>query len=75
MEKRTPLLEVRNITKYYGNVIALQDISMDVEAGEVHEGEKIASDPARLGCHHPLDRIGGHRWKVKPTLRRKVLPL
>lgn len=36
MEKRTPLLEVRNITKYYGNVIALQDISMDVEAGEVH---------------------------------------
>jgi simple sugar transport system ATP-binding protein len=31
----TPLIEVRNISKYFGNVIALQDVSMDVSAGEV----------------------------------------
>lgn len=31
----TPLIEVRNISKYFGNVIALNDVSMDVYAGEV----------------------------------------
>ncbi len=31
----TPLIEVRNISKYFGQVIALQDISMRVGAGEV----------------------------------------
>src|SRR5436190_15099356 len=30
-----PLLEVRHIAKYYGNVIALEDISTTVEAGKV----------------------------------------
>jgi simple sugar transport system ATP-binding protein len=34
-ENGIPLLEVRNITKYFGNVIALQDISLSVYAGEV----------------------------------------
>jgi simple sugar transport system ATP-binding protein len=32
---RQPLLEVRNITKYFGSVIALSDVSMSVHAGEV----------------------------------------
>ena len=31
----TPLIEVQNISKYFGQVIALQDISMRVGAGEV----------------------------------------
>jgi simple sugar transport system ATP-binding protein len=31
----TPLLEVRNVSKYFGNVIALKDISTVVEAGRV----------------------------------------
>ncbi len=31
----TPLIEVRNVSKYFGQVIALQDISMSVGAGEV----------------------------------------
>jgi simple sugar transport system ATP-binding protein len=31
----TPLLEARNISKYFGNVIALQDISVQVGAHEV----------------------------------------
>src|SRR3712207_7915124 len=31
----TPLIEVQSISKYFGQVIALQDISMRVGAGEV----------------------------------------
>ncbi len=31
----TPLLEVQNVSKYFGSVIALKDISMSVHAGEV----------------------------------------
>lgn len=31
----TPLLEVRNISKYFGSVIALNDVSMTVNASEV----------------------------------------
>ena len=31
----TPLLEVRHVSKYFGSVIALKDISMEVRAGEV----------------------------------------
>ena len=31
----TPLLEVDNVTKYFGTVIAIKDISMRVRAGEV----------------------------------------
>ena len=30
-----PLLEVRHVSKYFGSVIALKDISMEVRAGEV----------------------------------------
>jgi simple sugar transport system ATP-binding protein len=30
-----PLLEVRNVSKYFGNVVALKDISVGVNAGEV----------------------------------------
>ena len=31
----TPLLEVQGVSKYFGSVIALKDISMSVHAGEV----------------------------------------
>ncbi|HEY8446535.1 MAG TPA: ATP-binding cassette domain-containing protein [Thermomicrobiales bacterium] len=31
----TPLVELRNVSKYFGNVIALKDVSMSVYAGEV----------------------------------------
>jgi simple sugar transport system ATP-binding protein len=30
-----PLLEVRNVSKYFGNVVALKDVSVGVHAGEV----------------------------------------
>jgi simple sugar transport system ATP-binding protein len=34
-ERAAPLLEVRNVSKYFGSVIALNDISIQVFAGEV----------------------------------------
>ncbi|MDP9363303.1 MAG: ATP-binding cassette domain-containing protein [Chloroflexota bacterium] len=34
-DRGTPLLEVQNVSKYFGGVIALQDVSMSVHAGEV----------------------------------------
>jgi simple sugar transport system ATP-binding protein len=34
-ENGTPLLEVRNVSKYFGNVVALNDVSVHVGAGEV----------------------------------------
>ncbi len=30
-----PLLDIQNISKYFGSVIALKDVSMFVRAGEV----------------------------------------
>ncbi|HVL52953.1 MAG TPA: ATP-binding cassette domain-containing protein, partial [Vitreimonas sp.] len=32
----TPLLEARNVSKYYGAVVALEDVSLAVRAGEVN---------------------------------------
>jgi ABC-type sugar transport system ATPase subunit len=32
----TAMFEARNITKRYGNVLALDDVSMQIQAGEVH---------------------------------------
>lgn len=34
-KQQAPILEVRNLSKYYGKVIALQDVSMAVYAGQV----------------------------------------
>ena len=36
MSTGTPLLEVANVSKSFGSVIALKDVSMQVGAGEVH---------------------------------------
>ena len=36
MAAQVPLIEVQSISKYFGSVIALKDISMDVYPGEVH---------------------------------------
>ncbi|HXG39372.1 MAG TPA: ATP-binding cassette domain-containing protein [Candidatus Limnocylindrales bacterium] len=35
-EARPPVLEARNVSKYFGPVIALEDVSIAVRAGEVH---------------------------------------
>jgi simple sugar transport system ATP-binding protein len=55
----TPLLEVRDVGKYYGNVIALTGISTDVSAGEVTcvLGDNGAGKSTLIkilaGVHHP----------------------
>ncbi|MGI8643071.1 MAG: ATP-binding cassette domain-containing protein [Thermomicrobiales bacterium] len=33
--KQTPLLEIQNLSKYFGSVVALKEVSMTVQAGEV----------------------------------------
>src|SRR5215204_7762422 len=35
MRDSTPLIEAQGVSKYFGSVIALEDISMQVNAGEV----------------------------------------
>jgi simple sugar transport system ATP-binding protein len=35
MDNSTPLIEARGVSKYFGHVVALEDISMGVRAGEV----------------------------------------
>jgi simple sugar transport system ATP-binding protein len=35
MTNTVPLMEARGVSKYFGHVVALEDISMDVRAGEV----------------------------------------
>ena len=35
MSERTPMIEMRNVSKHFGSVIALSDISMKVYSGEV----------------------------------------
>jgi len=57
----TPLLEVDNITKYFGTVIAIKDISMSVRAGEVMcvLGDNGAGKSTLIktlsGVHQPSD--------------------
>jgi len=56
-----PLLEVRNISKYFGSVIALKDVSMFVRAGEVTclLGDNGAGKSTLIkvlsGVHKPTD--------------------
>jgi simple sugar transport system ATP-binding protein len=35
MTDAAPLMEARGVSKYFGHVVALEDISMQVRAGEV----------------------------------------
>ncbi|HSK82593.1 MAG TPA: ATP-binding cassette domain-containing protein, partial [Rubrobacter sp.] len=35
MANDTPLMEARGVSKYFGHVVALEDISMQVRAGQV----------------------------------------
>ena len=55
----TPLVEVRNVSKYFGSVIALKDISVSVHAGEVMclLGDNGAGKSTLIkifsGVHHP----------------------
>jgi simple sugar transport system ATP-binding protein len=73
-DKDAPLYEVRNITKYYGSVMALEDVSLAVHAGEViglvgdNGAGKSTLVKVLSGAHQPdageilLDGVE-HHWK------------
>jgi simple sugar transport system ATP-binding protein len=61
MASTAPILEINNVSKYFGNVIALQDVSMFVRAGEVtcllgdNGAGKSTLIKALAGVHKPSD--------------------
>ena len=50
-----PLLEVRNVTRCFGGIVALDDVSFDVDEGEIvgligpNGAGKTTSSPASTG--------------------------
>ena len=66
----TPLIEAREISKYFGSVIALQDVSMYVNAGEVlcllgDNGAGKSTLIKTLSGVHPPD--SGHDPRRRPA--------
>jgi len=57
-DSATPLLEAHGIGKYFGNVVALHDVSFDVRAGEVHAlvGENGAGKSTLLAIVNGLQK-------------------
>ena len=66
----TPLLEVRNVSRYFGNVIALKDISMSVYQGEVTAGQRTLTIWDRSGnaANHVFKIV-----RVSPDGKKKLL--
>jgi ABC-type sugar transport system ATPase subunit len=58
MTKPAPLLELRNISKFFPGVRALADVSFDLKAGEVHAlvGENGAGKSTLLSCMNGLQQ-------------------
>ncbi len=66
-----PILEVENVSKYFGSVIALQDVSMFVRAGEVtcllgdNGAGKSTLIKTLAGVHKPSE--GEYRFEGEPV--------
>jgi simple sugar transport system ATP-binding protein len=69
MTETAPILEIQNVSKYFGSVIALQDVSMFVRPGEVTclLGDNGAGKSTLIktlsGVHKPTD--GTYRFEGK----------
>ena len=70
----TPLLELVNVSKHFGGVLALRDVSFTLEAGEIHGlvGENGAGKSTMMkiiaGVHHEFDgtmKIGGREVRLR----------
>ena len=68
-----PLLEARNVSKYYGAVVALEDVSLSVRAGEINclLGDNGAGKSTLIkilsGVHKPdAGTLAKPRVPVKP---------
>src|SRR5439155_593198 len=53
-----PLLEVRNVSKYFGSVIALRDISMQVHAGEAKRVMREEMGKMGIDVRDPNQAVG-----------------
>lgn len=58
MIQAAPLLEVKNISKVFPGVLALDDVTFDLQAGEVHSliGENGAGKSTLLSCINGLQK-------------------
>jgi len=58
MTQAAPLLEVKNLSKTFPGVLALNDVSFDLHAGEVHSliGENGAGKSTLLSCINGLQK-------------------
>ena len=72
----TPLLELVNVSKHFGGVLALRDVSFTLEAGEIHGlvGENGAGKSTLMkiiaGVHHEFDgvmKIKGHEVRLRSS--------
>ncbi len=80
----TPLVELKSVSKYFGSVIALKDVSFDVRPGEVHclLGDNGAGKSTLIkvlaGAHEPDEGdifVGGTRTRFvspKDTLDKGI---
>ena len=66
------ILELQNVSRYFGSVIALKDINMEVRLGEVHclLGDNGAGKSTLIktlsGVHKPSE--GSYRYEGKPVV-------
>ncbi|NJO36708.1 MAG: ATP-binding cassette domain-containing protein [Rhizobiales bacterium] len=67
----TPLLSVRNLTKRFGSLVAVDDVSFDVMAGEVHclLGENGAGKSTLSSCLYGLYQPDAGRILIDGELR------
>ena len=70
----TPLLELLNVSKHFGGVLALKDVSFTLNAGEIHGlvGENGAGKSTMMkiiaGVHHEFDgtmKIKGREVRLR----------
>ncbi len=80
----TPIIEVRNLVKHFGPVIALNGVSLSVEAGQVHclLGDNGAGKSTLIktlsGVHKPTSGeflVEGSRSSSKAHAMRWIMAL
>ena len=76
MAATTALVELRDVSKYFGSVIALKDVSLTCRAGEVHclLGDNGAGKSTLIkmlsGVHRRRGRDPGRRQAGRASPRR-----
>ena len=63
---RTPLLRVSSVSKRFGEVTALADVSLDIKAGEIHAQKSYLEAFFAL---HMLHWLNTNTMKVVPDVK------